>query len=69
VIAVIGEAQIDLPSDALVMVDPNCRPAAIGDRDAYLDRADVVKVSAGDLSWRWQSARSESWTSARRSRW
>ena len=45
-----------LPPDALVMVDPNCRPAAIGDRDAYLDRferilhrADVVKVSVEDL--------------------
>ena len=47
-----------LPPDALVMVDPNCRPAAIGDRDAYLDRferilhrADVVKVSMEDLDY------------------
>ena len=47
-----------LPPDALVMVDPNCRPAAIGDRDAYLDRferilhrADVVKVSVEDLDY------------------
>ncbi|HTZ25568.1 MAG TPA: PfkB family carbohydrate kinase, partial [Streptosporangiaceae bacterium] len=47
-----------LPRDALVMVDPNCRPAAIGDRDAYLDRferilhrADVVKVSVEDLDY------------------
>jgi fructokinase len=47
-----------LPPDALVMVDPNCRPAAIGDRDAYLDRferilhrADVVKVSVEDLAY------------------
>lgn len=48
----------DLPPDALVMVDPNCRPAAIGDRDAYLDRferilhrADVVKASVEDLAY------------------
>lgn len=48
----------DLPPDALVMVDPNCRPAAIPDRDAYLDRferilhrADVVKASAEDLGY------------------
>lgn len=48
----------DLPPDALVMVDPNCRPAAIGDRDAYLGRlerilrrADVVKASVEDLGY------------------
>jgi fructokinase len=48
----------DMPPDALVMVDPNCRPAAIGDRDAYLDRfegmmhrADAVKVSVEDLDY------------------
>jgi fructokinase len=42
----------------LVMLDPNCRPRAIRDRDAYLARlgsvlrrADVVKVSADDLAW------------------
>jgi fructokinase len=42
----------------LVMVDPNCRPRVIADRDAYLARlrgviarADVVKVSADDLSY------------------
>jgi fructokinase len=42
----------------LVMVDPNCRPRVIPDREAYLDRlggvlsrADVVKVSADDLSY------------------
>ena len=47
-----------LPPGTLVMVDPNCRPAAIGDRDAYLDRferilhrADVVKVSVEDLAY------------------
>lgn len=48
----------DLPPDALVMIDPNCRPQAIADRPAYLarlartlDRADVVKVSAEDLAY------------------
>jgi fructokinase len=44
--------------DVLVVVDPNCRPAAIRDEDAYrtrlarvLARADVVKASAEDLAW------------------
>ncbi len=48
----------DLPPDVLVMVDPNCRPAVIGDRQAYLERlehirrhADVVKVSVEDLDY------------------
>jgi fructokinase len=48
----------DVPPDALVMVDPNCRPGAIGDRTAYLARigrilrrADVVKVSTDDLDY------------------
>ena len=42
----------------LVMVDPNCRPRVIPDREAYLARlqlvlarADVVKVSADDLTY------------------
>jgi fructokinase len=42
----------------LVMVDPNCRPRVIPSRDAYLSRlqpvlarADVVKVSADDLTY------------------
>ena len=45
-----------LGGDTLLMVDPNCRPPAIGDRAAYLARldglfarADVVKVSSDDL--------------------
>ena len=48
----------DLPPDVLVMIDPNCRPAAIADRAAYLERferilrrADVVKVSVEDLDY------------------
>jgi fructokinase len=43
---------------ALVMVDPNCRPAIVGDPAAYRARlnrtlaaADVVKVSEEDLAW------------------
>jgi fructokinase len=42
----------------LVMIDPNCRPRVIDDRGAYLERlrglmarADIVKVSADDLSY------------------
>jgi fructokinase len=48
----------DLPPDALLMIDPNCRPAWIDDKDAYLDRfeglmhrADAVKVSVEDLDY------------------
>lgn len=48
----------DLPPDVLVMIDPNCRPSAIGDPPAYrgrifriLRRADIVKVSAEDLAY------------------
>jgi fructokinase len=48
----------DVPPDALVMLDPNCRPGAIADRTAYLGRigriaarADVVKASVDDLGY------------------
>ena len=48
----------DAVVDTLVMLDPNCRPLVIQDRAAYLDRlsrvmarADVVKVSAEDLTY------------------
>lgn len=48
----------DVPADALVMLDPNCRPGAIADRAAYLGRigsiaarADVVKASMEDLEY------------------
>ena len=46
-----------LDGDALLVLDPNCRPGAIGDIDAHralierlCERADVVKVSAHDLA-------------------
>lgn len=46
------------PPDVVVMIDPNCRQAAITDEVAYrarlgavLRRADVVKVSVDDLAW------------------
>jgi fructokinase len=53
------QAVVEAVADrALVMVDPNCRPTIIPDRDAYrarLDRtlrhAHVVKVSAEDLEF------------------
>ena len=48
----------DVPPDALVMLDPNCRPGAIADRAAYLGRigriaarADVIKASVDDLAY------------------
>lgn len=47
-----------LPSDVVLMVDPNCRPAAVADRESYVDRvmalmarADIVKVSTDDLAY------------------
>ncbi|HTE60562.1 MAG TPA: carbohydrate kinase [Solirubrobacteraceae bacterium] len=48
----------ELAGRALVMVDPNCRPAVVTDPAAYrarlvrvLAHADVVKVSDDDLAW------------------
>ncbi|MGX6449547.1 PfkB family carbohydrate kinase, partial [Patulibacter sp. S7RM1-6] len=48
----------DAADDTLVLLDPNCRPAAIPDPDAYrarlgriLRRTDVVKASDDDLAW------------------
>jgi fructokinase len=45
-------------TDVLVMLDPNCRPAAITDPVAYraridrvLGRVDLVKASVDDLAW------------------
>jgi fructokinase len=47
-----------LPDPALLMVDPNCRPGVIADREAYrrrmgsiVTRADIVKVSRDDLAF------------------
>jgi fructokinase len=47
-----------LAGRALVVVDPNCRPSAVRDPDAYrrrlwrvLPRAHVVKASEEDLAW------------------
>jgi fructokinase len=47
-----------MPPTTLVAVDPNCRPDAIADEDAYrtrlqriLARADIIKVSEDDLAW------------------
>ena len=54
----LGDAVTRLGQDTLLMVDPNCRPTVIPDRQAYLARlspilarADVVKVSADDLAF------------------
>jgi len=54
----------DVPPDALVMLDPNCRPGAIVDRAAYLGRigriaarADVVKASVEDLAYLYPGSR------------
>ena len=48
----------DLPPGTLLMIDPNCRPEAVADRQTYLARlsrllrrADVVKVSVEDLDY------------------
>jgi fructokinase len=55
----------DLPPDALVMVDPNCRPQVITDQQAYrarlsriLSRTDVVKVSVEDMAYLFPAASS-----------
>jgi fructokinase len=54
----VARVVLTAPDDALVLVDVNCRPAAIADRDRYLARlgrvlvrADVVKVSHEDLAY------------------
>lgn len=48
----------DLPPSALLLLDPNCRPQAIPDADAYrarvrriLPRTDIVKASTEDLAF------------------
>lgn len=51
-------ALVEANADRLVMIDPNIRPAFIGDADAYRTRltgmlanADIVKTSDEDLAW------------------
>ena len=48
----------DVPADTLVLFDPNCRPSAVADHEAYrrrIDviarRADIVKASTEDLAY------------------
>jgi fructokinase len=48
----------DVPAGVLVLVDPNCRPSAIADDEAYrrrvdviTGRADIVKASTEDLAY------------------
>ena len=48
----------DVPADTLVLLDPNCRPSAVADHDAYrrrigviASRADIVKASTEDLAY------------------
>jgi fructokinase len=47
-----------VPADALVLLDPNCRPSAVADHDGYrrritaiAHRADIVKASVEDLAY------------------
>ena len=49
---------VGAPADVLVVVDVNCRPAAVADRDGYVERvrrvvarADVVKASDEDVHY------------------
>ncbi len=54
----LATATAGLDPSTLLMVDPNCRPGVIADRDAYVSRlrtvvarADVVKASVEDLAY------------------
>ena len=56
--SVIEDLVTGAPLDALVLVDPNCRPELISDRRAYrerldrvLARADLLKASVEDLAY------------------
>ena len=56
----------DVPADTLVLLDPNCRPSAITDDDAYrrrigviARRADIVKASTEDLAYLYPGASPE----------
>ncbi|WP_176953471.1 carbohydrate kinase family protein [Glycomyces sambucus] len=61
-----------LSTGTTISLDPNVRPALLGDRDAYRERverwigfASIVKVSDEDLAWIWPAeepeALAESW--------
>ncbi len=50
----------------IVSLDPNVRPALVGDRDAYreklerwIERSDVVKLSRSDADWVWPGSDAE----------
>jgi fructokinase len=56
--AAVARVVVDASDDVLVLVDLNCRPDAVDDRDDYLARlsrvlarADVVKASVEDLAY------------------
>jgi fructokinase len=56
--AAVERIVLDAGDDVLVLIDLNCRPDAVGDRDDYLARmgrvlarADVIKASIEDLSY------------------
>jgi len=57
---ILAEALVDVAPGTFVMLDPNCRAPAIGDRGGYVARmlgllrhADVVKASRDDLDFLW----------------
>lgn len=61
----------DAPADALVLLDPNCRPSAIRDAVAYRERisaiarrADVVKASMEDFAYLYPGMSAEEAASA-----
>ncbi|MCH7231308.1 carbohydrate kinase [Glycomyces sp. L485] len=61
--AVVERWLAGLSTDTTVSLDPNVRPALLGDREAFRDRIDrwlafssIVKVSHEDLEWIWPGA-------------
>ncbi|WP_168801738.1 carbohydrate kinase family protein [Glycomyces buryatensis] len=60
---VVGRWLEGLATGTTISVDPNVRPALLGDRDGYRDNVDrwisfssIVKVSDEDLEWIWPGA-------------
>jgi len=54
---------VDREKDRLISLDPNVRPALVGDREMYrrrlegwIARSDVVKLSRFDADWTWPGA-------------